>query len=349
MNPENVAAPEAPVVQEQVSEPVKEAVTETAPEKPVDRRDAIRQAVEQKTESRPENQDAHKDSKPRDEKGKFAQSKVDNPAIIPKKERKYPSDFKPEYKTAYEKLVANEEFHGILDEIDRRGQEYFKGIEPYKESAAFAQSVKKAIQPYENNLRALNLTPDKAVEALLRADNNLRTLPMPQRQAYLRQLASQYGIDLSGGNEEQPQHQPDPLILSMAQRQEALERRIQEQDMERANQQAESFGKDKPYFKEAREKMGDLLEFYTNKGIAKTLDELYDEAIYTLPDIRAKVEEKKFSELQNKRQEEAKKSVNKAKSANVQIKGAPSSGASVIRPVTGKSRRDVIADAVNRA
>ncbi len=330
-SPEQVSPPSTEVGKE----PVKETVSA-----PLNRRDAIKAAMDKPK------------AEVRDDKGKFA--KKDEPAKVAAtpKVRKYPSSFKPDYQPVYEELSTNEKYQGFLDEIERREGDYHKGIEPYKESAAFAQSIRNAMAPYEANIRARNLTPDKAVDALLRADHNLRTLPPVQRQEYLLNIARQYGIEMPAA-EQQAQPQIDPYVQALWQRQQQQEQVLnqyltakQHEDNANAVSQIATFKKDHEFMDdELGFKMGDLID----KGLAKGLDDAYDMVIWSTPAIRAKVLAKQQSESEAKRKEAAQASVSAAKAAGVQIKGAPSSGNGANRPVSGKNRRELIASMIDRS
>lgn len=318
------------------------------PTEPVSRRDAIKAALESAPERKGRDRAAD---------GKFAKAGESIPvaaqpstqAAPVKKERKYPSSYKPEYKPLFDELAGNEKYMPILDEIERRETEYGKGLEPYKESANFAQAIRKVIQPYEQTMRALNVTPEVAVEKLLQADAILRHSPPEQKQAYLMQLAQEYGIQIAGPDGE-PQ-QVDPYVQALWQQQQQTNQVLQQfmtaqqqSEMASATKSVEEFKKTHEFMEEVRAEMADLID----KGLAKGLDDAYDRAIWSNPAIRGRVLAKQQTDTEAKRKEDARKTTAAAKSAAVQIKGAPSTGNDAIRQVSGKTRREVIASMVDR-
>lgn len=327
--------------------PLTPAATESAAPAdtgPVSRRDQIAAALDAKPDTGAKTTTA----RTRKPDGTYAAAAAETAAPPVAKERKYPSSWKPDYKPVFEEIAANEKYSTILDEIERREGEYHKGIEPYKESASFAQNIRQAIKPYEATLRSLNVPPEAAIGELLKADHILRSAPPEQKHAYLLQIAANYGIDLSGVT--QGAQQVDPYQQALNQRLQQQEQMLnqflttqQRQDAESANQSIQSFRKDHEHLDDVRQVMADLID----KGLAKGLDDAYDQAIWLNPDIRAKVIAKQQSLAESKRKEAVAATVNTAKSAAVQVKGAPSTGNSANRPPSGRTRREIISKMMN--
>ena len=327
------------------------APADTGSTEPVSRRDAIARAVEGKPDTG-EKPDTGA-TRARDVQGKFVPQKntqtastgavVGGETAAQIKERKYPSSWKPDYKPHYEKLASNAEYAGILDEIDRREGEYHKGLEPYKQSAQFAQSIQRVMQPYQQTIQQFGMQPEQVIETLLRAEHQIRTGTPEQKLAQFMQLAQQYGVPIDGLPEPR---QIDPMVNQLYQRmtqQEAMLNQYltanQQREYESANESINQFAKDHEYLPEVRELMADLID----KGFAKGLEDAYDQAIWSKPDIRAKAIAKHNSSAEQKRKEAALAAVNTAKSAAVQVRGAPSTGQSATRIPSGKNRRDTIA------
>lgn len=353
---EAVVAPAAPVTESAPAAPTQQAELPLSTEKstePVSRREAIAKAMDVKISD---------EGRARDEKGKFAPKPAEaapvTPAVV-KKTYKYPSSFKPDYKPVFEELAGNEKYQGILDEIERREGEYHKGIEPYKESASFANNIRNVLKPYEQTIKGLNMPPEQAIEALLRAEHQMRNGTAEQKRAYFMQLAQQYGVQLNG---EQAEAVPvDPYVQALWHDTQSTKQLVhqfmaaqQKQEHEAALTQIDSFKKthdlmddqlDGQPDRTVRLEMADLID----KGLAKGLEDAYERVIWANPSTRAKVLAKQQAETEAKRKEAAQKSVETARTAAVQIKGAPSSaGNSANRPPSGKNRRELISKLVDR-
>lgn len=259
----------------------------------------------------------------RDERGRFA-AKVSEPettdtGAVPSEEppvstRKAPSSWRKEAQELYGKLP--QEFQSLQDEIERREADFHKGIESYKTKAQFAEAMERVIQPHANTLRSLGVTPDVAVHHLLEADRVLRYSQPDQKRAYLQQLARSYGIDLSA---EQPQGEPsyqpstDPRVDAVINYLRQQEEVRKQQEMAQLNSELARFSADKPHFEAVRNHMAGLLQ----AGVASTLQDAYEMAIYANPDIRSQVLAKQQAEAEVKRQADAKSAAEAARKAAV--------------------------------
>lgn len=106
-----------------------------------------------------------------------------------------PAAFRPPWKkaalTEWDKLppVARAE-------IERRENDFHKGIEQYKTGAQTAQEWDRAVQPYMATIQSLGVTAQQAATHLMGVDHQLRYSAMPQKVGMLLQIANSYGIDL---------------------------------------------------------------------------------------------------------------------------------------------------------
>lgn len=203
----------------------------------------------------------------------------------------------------------------VQAEIAKREQDMFKGIEGYKQEAAIGTAFRQVIEPYLPILQQHGIDAGQHVSGLLQAHHILATGAPEQKLAMLQAVAQQFGIPLEAAD---PDNQPyqDPQIEalqarinqleSMHQRQEQF---TQQQTLASLESQVAAFAA-KPehqYFDEVSGVMQELLR----GGVAKTLDEAYDKAVYLHPEVR----EKEFARLTAAKQEEARKKAEEARKA----------------------------------
>jgi hypothetical protein len=245
-----------------------------------------------------------------------------------------PSSYTPEGKAEFSKASP-----ALQREILKREADFHKGVESYKQAANYAQTMYRAIQPYEQTIKSWGVTPDVAVKALFEADRKLtHGTPQEKIQAFAS-LAKGYGIDLSQGL---PEVQPvDPNLQYMLTNQQRLEqelRRVQEQnqqiaavaaqrEQEELNRTIEQAKQNKPHFDELRYEIGTLLQAAIDRGQPITLDQAYEAALWQSPTHRQELLAKQRAELEaeaaKKRAEEAEKAkaARQASSVNVQKRG----------------------------
>lgn len=292
----------------------------------------------------------------RDEAGRFARKEqaetqqIEQPVAQQATEpsvaiRKAPQSWKPEIKAAFESLDPV-----VQEEILRREADYNKGIQRYAESAKYAETIKPVFDKWQPYLAQLQVTPDKAFDALIQAEYTLRHGAPAQKMQAFTKLAQDYGIDLAqfSGQEQQ---QMDPNLQHAFSRVQQLEEYIrnqqytQQQEAQRTQQaeqaelqsQIEAFSSspDRPHFEQVREDMSKLLQ----AGYAETLEEAYEKAIWARPDIRSTL----LKDEEAKRIQDKAKVAEMAKAKAVSVKGTPS-GAAV--PIANVSIRDDIRAAI---
>lgn len=227
----------------------------------------------------------------RDDAGRFAKTTVreEEPAAEPAEE--------PVWKRA--PLSWKKDYHEVWQKADPRLQEYAyqreeqmrRGVEPLLQAKQFADAVQEAISPYMTTLNGLGLKPEQAIAALMKADHTLRTSDPQTRMQYFMQLANEYGINLQGMPQGQTQA-VDPTVFALKnelanvrgevmtwkQQQEAAEQAVLANEIDVFAQKAE-------FFEEARPEMIKLLQ----SGVAETLEDAYDRAVYGNRDLRERV------------------------------------------------------------
>lgn len=182
----------------------------------------------------------------------------------------------------------------VKNEISRREADFHKGIEQYKQSASFGDSINRAIQPYMATINSLGIPADQAISALMTADHKLRYGSADEKKSYFMQLAKNYGVDLqdSQNNSQQENEYVDPNILSLKKQISDLNSYVSNQQLmserqyqDQLNSEILKFSSDpkNSHFETVKNHMAALLQ----AGQAKDLSDAYDQAVFANPTTRA--------------------------------------------------------------
>ena len=338
--------------------PVETAVTETpaeTPSEPLSRADTIREALS-KT---PTNRGKHAATQPR-ESGKFA-PKFPTPPSSEQAELKaeavqapdMPKSLKLEMKTYWEKAPAE-----LRQAIAQREADFERGINTYKQRDAEAKAITDLFQPYEWMLRNENATPATAIGPLLQTAALLRTGTPQQKSQAVAQMIQQFQIPLDQVSAyfagEAPQ--VDNHYNQLAQQVQQLTQHItqsqyeaQKQNENRALSVIQQFASDPAnlHFEAVQDRMLQLLQAPQVLGDTSHLSEreklqlAYDTAIRLDPNIAQQLYAQQHQTLQAQNQ------VQRARTAAVQVRGAPSASANTA--INQTDRRAVIANALRQA
>ncbi|WP_257834537.1 hypothetical protein [Burkholderia glumae] len=105
------------------------------------------------------------------------------------------TSFRPPWKKAalaeYDKLPPM-----VRAEIERRENDFHKGIEQYKTGAAASQEWERTVQPFMATIQSFGVTPQVAAQELFKADHMLRYSQPAQKVQMLLKIAGDYGVDL---------------------------------------------------------------------------------------------------------------------------------------------------------
>ena len=260
----------------------------------------------------------------RDESGRFAKTTVQEEAPAPEPVEE------PVWKRP--PLSWKKDYHEVWQKADPRLQEYAfqreeqmrRGVEPLLQAKQFADAVQEAISPYMTTLNGLGMKPEQAISALMKADHTLRTSDPQTRLNYFMQLAGEYGVNLQGMPQGQ-QQAVDPTIFALKnelasvrgevttwkQQQEAAEQAVLSNEIEGFAQKAE-------FFEEARPEMIKLLQ----SGVAETLEDAYDRAVYGNRELREKVLSAQQAEQNAKMAAEKNRAAKAARAAAVSVRSA---------------------------
>ena len=329
-------APETPSVETQ------------AVDEPQSRADTIREALSKN----PTNRGKHAASQPR-ESGKFAPKEPKFPIADAPTRAEMPKSLRLELKDHWEKAPAE-----LQQAIAQREADFERGINTYKSRDAEAKAITELFQPYEWMLKNENATPATAIGPLLQTAALLRTGTPQQKSHAVAQMIQQFQIPLDqvasyfGGEQPQPQ---DNQYNQLAQQVQQLTQHItqsqyqaQKQNESRALSVIQQFASDPAnlHFEAVSDRMLQLLQAPQVLGDTSQMSEreklqlAYDTAVRLDPTTAQQIYAQQQQSMQAANQ------VQRAKTAAVQVRGAPSASPSF---VTNQSdRRAVIANALRQ-
>ncbi len=217
----------------------------------------------------------------------------------------------------------------VQQEVLKREEDIFKGLESYKADASIGKTLKGIMQPYMQVFQAQGVDPMQQVSGLMRAHVALATGTPEQKQQFFQHLTKEYGVDL---DVEAPY--VDPQVAGLQKQLSDLQSRLNGREQHEANEvrsklQAEldSFASDPAhqYFDEVANDIAGLLR----SGAAKDLKDAYDKAIWANPITRAKEQARLTADAETKAKAEAAeraKQARKATGANVKSSAKAASG-----------------------
>lgn len=233
----------------------------------------------------------------------------------------------------------------VRAEIQRREADYHKGVESYKPAVQFAQEVGRAIEPYARNIQSSGVPVSQAIHTLLMTEDRLRNGDPQTKAQTIVKLAQDYGVDLSQAMHVPP---PDPRAWHMEQQlhrermaREEYQRALDERDNQTVTSEIEAFAQAKghEHFAVVKQDMAAMLQ----SGMANTLQDAYDKAVWARPDLRQSLVEKERTEAEKRATEQARRG--KAKSAAVGVKGSPPSSSGALK--SNASIEDILAAAMD--
>jgi hypothetical protein len=263
---------------------------------------------------------------------KAPQQQAVAPAAPEAPKRAYPKSWKPELEADYHKLPAH-----IIEQIEKREADIFKGIEEYKKQAMPAE-LRQVIQPYEHALSQQYGSVHAGIQRLFELSNFASSQP----EAFIRQFAAQRGINLGqpatpDGQQVDPNYSAlQAEIAGLKHQLGAFREQSQQAAMTPYLSEVERFKSEPGHekFDELRPHMAALVQ----SGSAQTLQEAYDQA------YRAKFSDEWLNAQILERQKADQQRAQQAKQAAVQVTGAPSQATPP--SVDPKNRRAVIEAAI---
>lgn len=224
-----------------------------------------------------------------------------------------PRTWRPEAAAAWATLPPT-----VQDEVIKREEEIFRGIEQYKTDATFGKGVQQAIAPYQAMLQQFNVAPQQAVSQLLAVQQTLINGTPEQKKQLVEGVIRTYGITLDPAGEAP---YIDPQVAALQQKLQALESNQQRANADKEaevrnglRKELDAFATDPAhsYFDEVAEDIGALLR----GGGAKDLKDAYEKAIWANPVTRAKEQARVNAESIAKAQKESEERAAAAKKAS---------------------------------
>lgn len=263
---------------------------------------------------------------------------VEEPAIQP-----------PQAYSGAVKAKWNELPKDIQKELSVREQFFHKELTKHDEERNFGRTVDKIVQPYMATIRSEGATAPQAIESLLNMAHVLRVGSPQQKSDLLLRTAQTFGVDLRSAVQ-QPQQQVNPQLQSALQQVQTLQAKMEQAEADKkAAEEAEihqtikTFSEDPKniHFETVREHMRALL----NGGIAKDLQDAYDQAVYANPQTRSTLLDQQKSASTEQRVAEQKARAEAARKAGSSIKGAPGIAATRNGQIKGLDLRSTLKQA----
>ena len=224
--------------------------------------------------------------------------------------REAPQSWKKEMRDAWNSLDSE-----VQDYIELREQQMKDGVELRKDDAELGMKIRDVFTPYESLFRQHGVDATNAFQRLLGTHYALATAPVEKRKELFTQLAQSYGITEQGEPENaDPQYQKLKSELDqIKQGLSVAQQRTLQEAQTRINEEVTKFASEHTHFDDLADEIAKLIR------ADYSLDDAYEMA-YNNSVFKAKDDEKKAKEEQEKKlkakKEEAEK-VEKAKSVNV--------------------------------
>lgn len=255
--------------------------------------------------------------------GEGEQDGTDLPQLVP------PKGWTPAAKALFADLPPL-----VRQEIVRREADTAKGVDQLRQKYKPYDELDSLFEPHKHELALRGLTVPSYVQALVTADQMLRTNP----QQALAMIAQQYGIPLNQAapNTAQqqgytPQNLP-PEIQGLVQEVSTLKQTLtaQQQQAENARRQEvantiEAFASDPAhvYFDNVKDQMAVFIQ----SGQAADLKSAYDMACWANPEVRAVLQQENQRKAQAASIEASRAKAAGAKQAAGSVTGSPAPGA----------------------
>lgn len=272
----------------------------------------------------------------------------ENPEVVSEKSVAIPQSYGTAVKAQWSKLPPD-----IQKDLIERDQAFHKKLTEHDEDRNFGKQMKDVVTPYIAQIRAEGAEPAQAVSSLLNMAHVLRVGSPQQKSDLLLRTAQTFGVDLRQALQvQQAQPQMHPALLQALQKVEALEGKLshaetlkkQQEDAE-IQSQIKTFSSDpkNAHFETVRAHMASLLQ----SGLAKDLQDAYDQAVYANPHTRSTLLEAQKAESDGKRVAEQKARAEAARKAGSSIKGAPGITATKNGQIKGLDLRSTIRSAMS--
>lgn len=222
--------------------------------------------------------------------------------------------------TAEAKAKWNDVPPDVRKYIAEREDQMHRALTRNDEERNLGRTMSQTLQPFAETMRSIGVSPDRAVAGLLNVDSVLRSGSPEQKLEMVHEIMRSYQI--------QPEavfnHQPTPVhpqVQALQQQMQAMQQQMQQgsqQQQEALNERAaqaeiEAFKANAPHLEAVRDHMSQLL----TSGIAKDLQDAYEQAVWANPQTRQAMQAQQTA-ASSKAQRVA-----SARNAGSSISGAP--------------------------
>lgn len=259
-----------------------------------------------------------------EDEGDGQEEKLIDPAPSPEEVLQPPRTWRAEAAAEFSKLPPV-----VQQEILKREEDIFKGIEGYKADAAFGNQLKSVMTPYLPILKQYNIAPEAQIQSLMQANHTLAFGTPEAKVQLLRNIARDYQIDLSGlGEASFDEDFSDPAVKALQSELQSIKSQLQQSQQSQVEarkaeieQTVNAFAADPAnrYFEEVSEDIAKLL----STGAETDLKAAYDKAVWMNPAVRAKElarQQAEKQEAERKLQKEKAEAARKASAANVRTR-----------------------------
>ncbi len=333
---------------------IPEPVADTRREQLAAALDAAPQGETAQPVAAPEPEPEPTEDRPRGEDGKFVAKEpttaepepTPEPAAEPPVWARPPASWKKDFHEVWATAANDPKLSPLVEYAYRREEEMRAGIEPLIPKAKFADQVNEAMAPFQENIKASGVEPVQALQSLMVADHQLRSLPVEQKAAYGLSLLTQYGVPLeaiyAALASPPPQvpagYMPVQNVQNLV-KQEMTAWQAQQED-QLLQQEIEQFKADKPDFEDLKPAMQALLA----NGLVPDLATAYQKA--------KRLDDTSFTAMQtaHNAEAEAKKRAaadQAAKSARAAAVSARSSSPGAQAPTKAQDRRSLLASQID--
>lgn len=243
-----------------------------------------------------------------------ATTETETPATTPEPTSTVPKTWRKEAAAEWDKLPPT-----VKAEVIKREEDMFRGLEGYKASASFGESVNKALAPFMQTLRQYNIDPVAQISGLMQAHHTLAFADPQTKLNFLHKVAADYGIQLQAPAAQESGF-VDPEVSSLKETVKTLESKLSNyenfqrtSEMEKAQTEIQAFMQDPAnvYAQDLVNDMASLLQ--TNQ--AKNLKEAYEKAMWLNPAVREKEVTRRNAETQAQNSAKAQEAAARAKAA----------------------------------
>ncbi len=241
-----------------------------------------------------------------------------------------PTSWSAEAKTEWSNLSP-----ALQQAVLKRENEINEGGRRWSEER---RTYDEMLSPVREAAQRAGVDEREGLQKLIAANDFLERDP----ENAIRWLAQSYGVDLSKPPSQAPQQRPDPVVSQLSQRIQQLEGSLSAREQAELNTQIERF-KSEPgheHFDAVKAEMGKLLQ----SGMASTMQDAYDRAVWSNPDLRAALLADQKASADAADREKAKQAADRARRGAISATGSPAG-----QPAPAKIDYDTVEDAARAA